>query len=110
MLELPALAAALLAFGGRAAIADGQEASANPYFGQPEAVAEGAQLYSRKCSVCHGPHGGRGPDLHETTLSDRRFFETVMDGRQGTQMPAFRGRITPDEVWKIHAYLKSSRR
>jgi mono/diheme cytochrome c family protein len=84
------------------------EELANPFLGQPEAITEGLQIYRSKCYVCHHSAGARGPNLFKTKLSDERFIETVINGRKGTQMPAFGLRLSPDEVWKVHAYVKST--
>jgi mono/diheme cytochrome c family protein len=46
--------------------------------------------------------------LFATKLSDERFLETVINGRKNTQMPAFGLRLSPDEVWQVHAYVKST--
>jgi hypothetical protein len=50
----------------------------------------------------------RGPNLFATKLSDQRFLETVIQGRKGTQMPAFGLRLSLDEVWQIHAFVTST--
>jgi mono/diheme cytochrome c family protein len=84
------------------------EAVTNPYLGQPQAIEEGLQIYRSKCYVCHHSSGARGPNLFQTKLSDERFLETVINGRKGTQMPAFGLRLSPDDVWKVHAYVKST--
>ena len=39
---------------------------------------------------------------------DEQFLETVINGRKGTQMPAFGERLSPDEVWQVHAFVKST--
>ena len=80
----------------------------DPYLGQPEAIDEGLQIYRSKCYICHHSSGARGPNLFKTKLSDEKFLETVINGRKGTQMPAFGLRLSPDEVWKVHAYVKST--
>jgi mono/diheme cytochrome c family protein len=49
-----------------------------------------------------------GPNLFATKLSDQRFLETVIQGRKATQMPAFGLRLSLDEVWQIHAFIKST--
>jgi mono/diheme cytochrome c family protein len=36
------------------------------------------------------------------------FLETVPHGRKRTQMPAFGLRLSPDEVWQIHAFIEST--
>ncbi|MFZ5791338.1 MAG: c-type cytochrome [Pseudomonadota bacterium] len=80
----------------------------DPYLGQPDAIAAGEQIYRSKCYICHGNAGGRGPNLFQTKLSDERFLETVINGRKDTLMPAFGLRLTPDDVWKVHAFLKAN--
>ena len=75
----------------------------DPFLGQPDAIAEGDELYHSKCIGCHGLKGGRGPNLFATKLTDDQFLEVVINGRQGTLMPAWGFRLSPDDVWKIHA-------
>jgi mono/diheme cytochrome c family protein len=31
----------------------------------------------------------------------------VINGRKGTLMPAWGFRLSPDDVWKVHAFLKA---
>lgn len=93
-----------LRLGGAAA----DEEMTNPFLGQPEAIAEGLQTYRSKCYICHLSKGGRGPNLFATKISDEKFLETVINGRKGTQMPAFGLRLSPDDVWKVHAFVKST--
>lgn len=88
--------------------AKADEPLTDPYLGQPNAIAEGEQIYRSKCYICHGNAGGRGPNLFATKLSDERFLETVINGRKDTSMPAFGLRLTPDEVWKVHSFLKAN--
>ena len=83
------------------------EALTNPVLGQPQAIEQGDTLYRSHCIGCHGRAGGRGPNLFETKLSDARFMETVINGRKGTQMPAWGLRLSPDDVWAVEAYVKS---
>ncbi|MGH2668339.1 MAG: c-type cytochrome [bacterium] len=83
------------------------ELETNPYRGDTAMIAAGAKLY-RVCAVCHGERGAggaRGPELSRTRLSDRDFFRVVMHGRTGTLMPAWRDKLSPGEVWQIHAFL-----
>ena len=79
----------------------------DPFLGQADAIAEGDELYHSKCIGCHGLKGGRGPNLFATKLTDDQFLEVVINGRQGTLMPAWGFRLSPDDVWKIHAFLKA---
>ena len=84
------------------------EALTDPFLGQPDAIEAGKQTYRSICYVCHHSAGGRGPNLFATKLSDERFLETVINGRKGTQMPAFGLRLSPDEIWQVHAFVKST--
>ena len=85
-----------------------QEGITNPFLGKLEAISAGRDIYQRKCLVCHQSAGARGPNLFATKLSDQRFLETVIKGRRGTQMPAFGARLSIDEVWQVHAFVKST--
>ena len=71
------------------------EALTNPVLGQAEAIAAGRDIYRAKCLVCHQSAGARGPNLFATRLSDEKFLEVVIQGRKGTQMPAFGLRLSP---------------
>jgi mono/diheme cytochrome c family protein len=85
--------------------ASADEGLTDPYMGQPDAIAEGDDIYHSKCIICHGLKGGRGPNLFATTLTDEQFLEVVINGRKG--MPAWGLRLSPDDVWKIHAFIKA---
>jgi mono/diheme cytochrome c family protein len=100
------LAAAMAPLTTSRGLAD--EELTNPYLGQADAIAAGRVTYASKCYVCHHSAGARGPNLFATKLSDQRFLETVIQGRAGTQMPAFGLRLSPDEVWQVHAFIKST--
>jgi len=80
----------------------------NPFLGDPEAIVEGRRIYRMRCVICHAQAGARGPNLFATRLDDEHFLEVVINGRKGTQMPAFGYRLSPDEVWKVHAFVKST--
>ena len=84
------------------------EALTNPVLGQAEAIAAGRDIYRAKCLVCHQSAGARGPNLFATRLSDEQFLSVVINGRKGTLMPSFGLRLSPDEVWQVHAFVKST--
>jgi mono/diheme cytochrome c family protein len=94
-----------LACGLRLAAAD--DKPVDPFLGQPQAIEEGEQIYKGKCIICHGKAGGRGPNLFATRLRDDQFLATVTHGRPGTLMPVFGLRLSQDEIWKVHAFLKA---
>jgi mono/diheme cytochrome c family protein len=89
------------------AVASAEEGLTNPVLGQAEAISAGRDIYQRKCLVCHRA-GARGPNIFATKLSDHHFVETVINGRKGTQMPAFGHRLSLEEIWQVHAFVKST--
>jgi mono/diheme cytochrome c family protein len=78
----------------------------NPVLGSAEAIAAGRVTYRTRCYICHLSDGGRGPNLFASELSDHQFLETAINGR-GT-MPAFGTLMSPDDIWNVHAYVKST--
>ena len=43
------------------------------------------------------------------TLTDEQFLEVVVNGRLGMRgpMPVFGHRMSLDDIWKVHAFIKS---
>lgn len=97
------MAAALVA-AAPCALAD--DAVTNPFLGKPDSIAEGRTTYRSRCYICHLEKGGRGPNLFATSLSDEQFLEVAINGRR--TMPAFGTLMSPDEIWAVHAYVKST--
>lgn len=95
----------------------------NPF--GPSAAVQGRALYTMYCTPCHGPSGtGDGPvprhfaidanvrvaDLTSDAVqrhSDGWLYGTITDGT--ARMPALRFEITPDERWKIVAFVRELR-
>jgi mono/diheme cytochrome c family protein len=102
------LAAAALGALGPAAVraAADEERLTNPRLGDPAAIEEGRSFYRTRCVICHGSNGGRGPNLFATPLDDQGFLYVVIQGRRS--MPAFGLRMSPDDVWAVHAYVRST--
>jgi mono/diheme cytochrome c family protein len=84
------------------------DALTNPVLGDAAAIAEGRRIYRMRCVGCHMSAGARGPNLFATRLTDEQFLEVVINGRKRTQMPAFGQRLSPDDVWQVHAFVKST--
>ncbi len=75
-------------------------------------AAEGARLYARYCSACHGNYGRGGvgvplalEDFLES-VSNEYIARTIRLGRPGRVMPAF-PRLTDQEVQAITEYVRS---
>lgn len=84
----------------------------NPYSGNVHAISDGQRLFAWfNCSGCHSNGGGgMGPPLMDDEWiygSDPdNLFASIMEGRpQG--MPAFGGRISDDDAWKLVAFIRA---
>jgi cytochrome c oxidase cbb3-type subunit 3 len=83
-----------------------------PYDENAFAISEGRRLFAwYNCTGCHSHGGGgMGPALmdDEWIYGDgaENIYETIVQGRPNG-MPAFRGRISDDHVWKLVAYVRS---
>ena len=87
----------------------------NPYTSDRTATVEGRKLFvTFNCSGCHGGRagGGMGPSLRdEDWISgnrDAQIFSSIAEGR-AHGMPSWHKQLTPDQTWKLVAYIKSLR-
>ncbi|HLI13520.1 MAG TPA: cytochrome c [Alphaproteobacteria bacterium] len=108
-----------------------QAAGADPE--DARAVALGKRVYAEQCARCHGAHlegqpewwkrkpDGRLPapphDVHGHTWRhpDSQLFAMVKNGMGAfappgyqSDMPAFGGVLTDDEIWAVLAFIKST--
>lgn len=69
----------------------------------------GEKLYEQSCSFCHGEDalGAQAPNLHHTGLSIKELESIILNGKQGTAMPAFKTTYTPGQIRDITAYILS---
>ena len=92
---------------------------ANPFPPTPENLEAGKNLYEKYCAFCHGTDGmGSGeagiqfyppvPSLVETKaeLSDAQIHAIVSRGIRYTAMPSFAKALTPDQIWKVTAWVR----
>src|SRR5258708_3390716 len=93
--------------GGHSHVAFAGDAVTDPFLGQPDPIAQGDGIYHSKCIICHGLKGARAPNIFASTLTDEQFLEVAINGRKGTLMPAWGFRLSPDDVWKVHVFLKA---
>ena len=61
-----------------------------------------APLFSRPIFPC-----GRGRNLRNSKLKERDFIRVVINGQRNTQMPAWKGKLSEEQMWKILAYLEA---
>jgi cytochrome c oxidase cbb3-type subunit 3 len=82
------------------------------YDNNAPAIAEGQTLYNQmNCVGCHAHGGGSmGPALmdDEWRYGGRidQIVTTIKEGRPNG-MPAWRGKLTDDQIWKIASYVRS---
>jgi cytochrome c oxidase cbb3-type subunit III len=95
--------------GGREALYSGGK---SPYDYNAQAISQGKELFdSFNCSGCHAHGGGAiGPALMDDKWiygsAAENIYATIMEGRPNG-MPSFRGRIPPQQVWQLVAYVRS---
>jgi len=74
--------------------------------------AIGVQLYRSRCTVCHGEagEGGIGPSINNQgmlrVVSNEFLVDTIIRGRPGTAMPAWR-QLSSEDVADLVALLRS---
>lgn len=74
--------------------------------------ATGLKLYRSRCTVCHGENGeGRiGPSINNqavlSVVSNEFLHDTIVRGRPGTAMPAWR-QLSSEDVADVIALLRS---
>ena len=75
-------------------------------------VAQGKQLYEyMNCVGCHAHGGGGiGPALTDRNWiyggSIQQIYSTIRDGRRNG-MPAWKNRLTNQQIWQVAAYVRS---
>jgi mono/diheme cytochrome c family protein len=94
------------------------------FMGQGDsAVAQGARIYARTCSVCHGDNGSgamwattslnpRPRDLTSASaaaeLSRSRMIHSVTYGRPDTAMPGFESQLDAHQIEAVVAYVRQT--
>jgi len=93
------------------------QVGADPYKLSPDAVTGdiniGRDIYAENCSSCHGDRGqgGTGTALGNQAMlsltSDAFLKYAIVNGRDGTEMPAFGDVLSEDEINGVTAFLRS---
>jgi mono/diheme cytochrome c family protein len=88
----------------------------------PESVANGAKLYGRYCTACHGKEGrgdgagGAKLDPKPSNLTDAEWkhgstdadiFSVIHDGVKDTGMKSYGSRLTEHELWDVVNYIRT---
>ncbi len=78
---------------------------------QSPVVTRGADIYKVTCGVayCHGSGGsaGRAPQLAGRGFDAQYVFNTVLNGKPGTAMPAFAQQLKSEEIEAVTQYILS---
>lgn len=97
---------------GAMAPAESTTADRGPYGENAYALNDGKRLYELyNCSGCHAHGGGgMGPPLMDAEWiygsAPQNIYATIVEGRPNG-MPSFRGRIPPNQLWELVAYVRS---
>ena len=79
-------------------------------------AADGEAVFKARCTACHGSDGkGKSaigtPDFTsaktQSGISDAGMIDTITSGRKGTIMPAWKGKLSDEEIAAVAAYLRS---
>lgn len=89
----------------------------NAYAGDADAMRTGREKYEQWCQLCHlaDASGRMGPSLvdevyhYKRSHTDHGMFEVIYAGAAGAMQP-FNERLTPDEILKVIAYIRSLRK
>ncbi len=96
----------------------------NPFLPDEASLKIGADLFNSNCAVCHGEQGrGNGPAAASLSIkppdygnghldihTDGDIFYWIQNGiSQGSPMPAFKDKLTDDEIWNLVNYVRRLR-
>ena len=80
----------------------------------PTTTIDASKIFAEKCSGCHGKNregvSGLAPSLTPdrlADLSDTKLKETILNGRSGTVMPAFKYTLSPEQIDALLQFIKS---
>jgi mono/diheme cytochrome c family protein len=93
-------------------VPDGDRARVNPYAGDPNAAAAGANVFRNNCAKCHGQDAeGKGsrPALKSDRIahaSDGELFWLLKNGEPFKGMPTWGG-LPEQQRWQLVAFLRN---
>jgi cytochrome c oxidase cbb3-type subunit 3 len=87
----------------------------NPFEGKADAAEAGHVLFGKmNCAGCHAYDltGGMGPDLTDTSWQyggkPGEIYHTIAEGTP-RGMPAWKDKMTVDEIWQVVSYIQSKK-
>jgi mono/diheme cytochrome c family protein len=106
-------------------IPPGAAEDTSPLAVTPQTLVAGRALFQKNCQRCHGSKGiGDGPDADPDYMSDMDLtnpkraarnpdgvvFYKAWNGRTKPKMPAFKEKLTKEQLWTIVAYVQTLRK
>lgn len=89
--------------------------TANPFEGKADAAEAGHALFGKlNCAGCHAYDltGGMGPDLTDAGWQyggkPGEIYHTIAEGTP-RGMPAWKDKMTADEIWQVVSYIQSKK-
>ena len=96
----------------------------SPFANAPKVITEGGRLYRANCAACHGQKGRGDGDagldllpspallselMEEQGSVDEYLMWSIAEGGEpfGTAMPAYKDRLSENDIWRIIAYLRA---
>ena len=96
-----------------AKVPPGDHQKANPYQGQPDAIAAGRNIFEEHCAKCHGQNAEgvkKRPSLRteriqqQATAGDLHWL--LVNGSMKKGMPSW-AKLPDPQLWQLITYLKS---
>lgn len=96
----------------------------NPFLPDEESLKIGQDIFQQNCAVCHGEQGrGNGPAAANLSIkppdygnghldihTDGDIFFWIQNGiSEGSPMPAFKDKLTDDQIWHVVNYVRRLR-
>lgn len=108
------IAAAALLLAGLPAV-HAQDAAAVPSaedLRNPEWVQAGREKFGQTCAYCHGKEGDSGknrPFRERIDWDPLVIHDVITNGRKrgANVMPAWKGSLSDDDIWRITAFIRS---
>ncbi len=79
----------------------------------PGDAKRGAAIYDASCKVCHGDTASRGEAVHLANsaflsqATDPFLRHAILNGRAGTKMVAFKGKLDEEQIADVIAHVRS---
>jgi cytochrome c6 len=76
-------------------------------------------LFKSKCATCHGADGGGNTTMGKSlgakdlasadvqTQTDAQLTDSITNGMNGGKMPAYKGKLTDNQIKGLVAYIRS---